>query len=54
MAGDDDISINADRRRSDEWPLSIVVVAITDEKPASRSGSGEGMIRSAETSPFYA
>lgn len=37
--------------RVDEWPLAVVV-AITDAatKPV---GSGEGMIRSAETSPFY-
>ena len=36
---------------ANDWPLRIVV-AITDDK-AKPVGSGEGMIRSAKTSPFY-
>ena len=49
-AGDDQISLTQ-LAHADEWPLAVVV-AITDEatKPV---GSGEGMIRSAATSPFY-
>lgn len=34
-----------------EWPLSVVI-AVTEEGPKSVS-SGEAMVRSAETSPFY-
>jgi len=36
---------------ADEWPLRVVV-AITDES-TKRLGSGEAMLRSAATSPFY-
>jgi diphosphomevalonate decarboxylase len=48
-AGDSDIDVNT---ISDDWPLELVV-AVTEEsaKPVS---SGDAMIRSAETSPFYA
>ena len=49
-AGDDDIELAALAGPAD-WPLEVVV-AITDEK-SKPVGSGDAMIRSAETSPFY-
>ena len=50
QAGDTSIEVET-ITAADDWPLSVVV-AITEEsaKPVS---SGEAMIRSAETSPFY-
>jgi diphosphomevalonate decarboxylase len=49
-AGDEHIDLQQ-LASPDEWPLNVVV-AVTDEamKPV---GSGEGMIRSAASSPFY-
>ena len=49
-AGDESVEVT-EITGPEEWPLSVVV-AVTDEgqKPVS---SGDAMIRSAETSPFY-
>jgi diphosphomevalonate decarboxylase len=49
-AGDSNIDVET-IAEGDEWPLTVVI-AVTEEsaKPVS---SGEAMIRSAETSPFY-
>jgi diphosphomevalonate decarboxylase len=49
-AGDDDIELTA-LAGADDWPVEVVV-AITEESPKP-VGSGDAMIRSAETSPFY-
>jgi diphosphomevalonate decarboxylase len=49
-AGDDDINLSQLADVSD-WPVEVVV-AITEEGPKP-VGSGDAMIRSAETSPFY-
>jgi diphosphomevalonate decarboxylase len=49
-AGDDDIMLTA-LGDADDWPVEVVV-AITEEGPKP-VGSGDAMIRSAETSPFY-
>lgn len=50
-AGDADISVESLLEPS-EWPLQVVV-AIT-EVAAKSLGSGEAMVRCADTSPFYA
>jgi len=50
-AGDDDIDVRALCEPAD-WPLEVVV-AVTEEQPKP-VGSGEAMIRGANTSPFYA
>jgi diphosphomevalonate decarboxylase len=49
-AGEQDVALSqlAD---ADDWPIEVVV-AITEEGPKP-VGSGDAMIRSAETSPFY-
>lgn len=49
-AGDDDIVLAALDEAAD-WPVEVVV-AITEERPKP-VGSGDAMMRSAETSPFY-
>ncbi len=49
-AGDEQIDL-VPLAAADDWPL-MVVVAITDDNTKS-VGSGDGMIRSARTSPFY-
>lgn len=49
--GDDDIDVQAIARASD-WPLEVIVaVTARGEKPVS---SGDAMLRSAASSPFYA
>jgi diphosphomevalonate decarboxylase len=49
-AGDEDIMLTA-LSDADDWPVEVVV-AITGEGPKP-VGSGDAMIRSAATSPFY-
>ncbi len=50
-AGDDEIGLTQ-LAEADEWPLQVIVaITAEEEKPV---GSGAAMIRSAETSPFYA
>ncbi|MFQ5982662.1 MAG: diphosphomevalonate decarboxylase, partial [Woeseiaceae bacterium] len=49
-AGDQDIGVRSIAEPGD-WPLKVVV-AITESAPKQLS-SGEAMIRSAKTSPFY-
>jgi len=48
--GDDDISVQQLAPHND-WPLQVIVALTTEA--AKPLGSGAGMIRSAETSPFY-
>ncbi len=50
IAGADEIDVHR-LMDADEWPLEVIV-AVTEEGPKP-VGSGDAMIRGAETSPFY-